>query len=100
LDRIFRREGVGDILADGTHWASQRIGKGAEAFAHNTIKKHEQVPIKLGMLDAVYYLMYCTGEKGNITQVEGQFPQSRFENLSERDEFVKEGTQPKMVAAE
>ncbi|HDR15268.1 MAG TPA: aldehyde dehydrogenase, partial [Desulfobacteraceae bacterium] len=29
LDRIVRREGVGDILADGTYWAARRIGKGA-----------------------------------------------------------------------
>ena len=50
-------------------------GKGAEAFDHNTIKKHEQLPLKLGMLNPIYYLMYSTGEKINITQIEGQFPQ-------------------------
>lgn len=44
LDRFVRREGIGDILADGTYWAARRIGKGAEAYDHNTIKKHEQVP--------------------------------------------------------
>ena len=42
LDRIVRREGIGDVLADGTYWAARRIGKGAEAYDHNTIKKHEQ----------------------------------------------------------
>ena len=36
----------------------ERIGKGAEKFAHNTIKKHEQLPLKLGMLNPVYFLMY------------------------------------------
>ena len=51
LDRIVRREGIGDVLADGTYWAAKRIGKGAEAFAHNNIKKHEQLPLKLGMLN-------------------------------------------------
>ena len=40
LDRIVRREGIGDVLADGTYWAAQKIGKGADAYAHNTIKKH------------------------------------------------------------
>ncbi len=39
LDRIVRREGIGDILADGTYWAAKKIGKGAEVYAHNTIKK-------------------------------------------------------------
>src|SRR4030043_1222387 len=37
LDRIVRREGMGDILADGVYHAARRIGKGAEEFDHNTI---------------------------------------------------------------
>jgi len=90
LDRIVRREGIGDILANGTHWASQKIGKGAEAYAHNNIKKHEQLPLKLGMLNPVYFLMYCTGEKINITQIEGQFPQAPFPKREQREAFVKD----------
>lgn len=90
LDRIVRREGIGDILADGTHWAAQRIGNGAEAYAHNNIKKHEQLPLKLGMLNPIYFLMYCTGEKINITQIEGQFPQAPFPTMEEREEFVND----------
>jgi len=89
LDRIVRREGIGDILANGTHWAAKEIGKGAEAYAHNNIKKIEQLPLKLSMLNPIYYLMYCTGEKINITQIEGQFPQAPFPTLEEREEFVK-----------
>ncbi|HSW40438.1 MAG TPA: aldehyde ferredoxin oxidoreductase C-terminal domain-containing protein, partial [Acidobacteriota bacterium] len=90
LDRIVRREGIGDILADGTHWAAMKIGKGAEEYAHNNIKKHEQLPLKLGMLNPVYFLMYSTGEKINITQIEGQFPQAPFPTVEEREEFVKD----------
>ncbi len=90
LDRIVRREGIGDILANGTHWAAKEIGKGAEKFAHNNIKKHEQLPLKLGMLNPVYFLMYATGEKMNITQIEGQFPQSPYATREEREEFVKD----------
>jgi benzoyl-CoA reductase subunit BamB len=90
LDKIVRREGIGDVLADGTHWAAQKIGKGAEAYAHNNIKKHEQLPLKLGMLNPVYFLMYCTGEKASITQIEGQFPQAPFPTMEEREEFVKD----------
>jgi benzoyl-CoA reductase subunit BamB len=93
LDRIVRREGIGDILANGTHWAAEQIGKGAEAYAHNNIKKHEQLPLKLGMLNPVYFLMYSTGEKINITQIEGQFPQSPFPTMEEREEFVKDWIQ-------
>ncbi len=93
LERIVRREGIGDVLANGTYWAAKEIGKGAEAFAHNTIKKHEQLPIKLGMLNPIYFLMYATGEKINITQIEGQFPQMPFPTREEREEFVKDWIQ-------
>ena len=90
LDRIVRREGIGDVLADGTHWAAKKIGKGAERFAHNNIKALEQLPLKLGMLNPIYFLMYCTGEKINITQIEGQFPQAPHLKREDREEFVKD----------
>ncbi len=93
LDRIVRREGVGDVLANGTYWAAQQIGKGAEAYAHNNIKKHEQLPLKLSMLNPIYFLMYSTGEKINITQIEGQFPQAPFMTMEERQDFVKDWIQ-------
>jgi len=93
LDRIVRREGIGDILADGTYWAAERIGNGAHEYAHNNIKKHEQLPLKLSMLNPVYFLMYSTGEKMNITQIEGQFPQAPFPKREQREEFVKDWIQ-------
>ncbi|MDZ4164930.1 MAG: aldehyde ferredoxin oxidoreductase N-terminal domain-containing protein [Smithellaceae bacterium] len=90
LDKIVRREGIGDVLANGTYWAARQIGKGAEAYAHNNIKKHEQLPLKLSMLNPVYFLMYATGEKINITQIEGQYPQGPFPTMEEREAFVKD----------
>jgi len=90
LDRIVRREGIGDVLANGTHWAAKEIGNGADEYAHNNIKKHEQLPLKLGMLNPIYFLMYCTGEKINITQIEGQFPQGPFPKREHREKFVKD----------
>jgi benzoyl-CoA reductase subunit BamB len=90
LDRIVRREGIGDILADGTHWAAKKIGNGAEEYAHNNIKKQEQLPLKLGMLNPIYFLMYSTGAKINITQIQGQFPQAPFPKREHREAFVKD----------
>ncbi len=90
LDKIVTREGIGDVLANGTYWAAQEIGKGAEEYAHNNIKKHEQLPLKLSMLNPIYYLMYCTGEKINITQIEGQFPQAPYPTKEQREAFVKD----------
>jgi len=93
LDRIVRREGIGDVLANGVYWAARQIGKGAEAYDRNTIKKHEQIPIKLGMLNPIYYIMWSTGEKANITQIEGQLPQAPFPTRELREEFVKDWIQ-------
>jgi aldehyde:ferredoxin oxidoreductase len=93
LDRIVRREGIGDILADGTYYAAKKIGNGAEEFAHNLIKKHEQLPLKLGMMDPMYYLMYSTNEKISITQIEGNFPQAAFPTQEMRDDFVEDWPQ-------
>jgi len=90
LDRIVRRKGIGDILANGTHEAARQIGQGAEAYAHNNIKRQEQAPLKLSMLNPVYFLMYCTGEKLNITQIEGQFPQAPYVKYEDREAFVKD----------
>ena len=90
LDKIVRREGIGDVLADGTYWAGERIGNGAQEYAHNNIKKTEQLPLKLGMLNPIYFLMYSTGEKANITQIEGNYPQAPFPTREQREEFVED----------
>jgi aldehyde:ferredoxin oxidoreductase len=93
LDRLAAREGIGDIIADGTYWAAKKIGKGAEEYAHNNIKKHEQLPIKLGMLDPLYFLMYSTNEKISITQIEGNWPQAPFPKKEQRERFAKDWPQ-------
>ncbi|MFO7772729.1 MAG: aldehyde ferredoxin oxidoreductase N-terminal domain-containing protein [Dehalococcoidia bacterium] len=93
LDRIVRREGIGDVLANGVYWAARQIGKGAEAYDHNTIKKQEQIPIKLGTLNPIYYLMWSTGEKINITQIEGQIPQAPLPTRELKEEFVADWVQ-------
>ena len=89
IEKIVRREGIGDILANGVYWAARQIGKGAEAYDHNTTKKLEQVPIKLGKLNPPYFLMIATGEKMTITQIEGSYPQDPLPTMAEREEFVK-----------
>jgi len=93
LDRVALREGIGEVLADGVYRAARRIGNGAEAFDHNTIKKHEQLPLKLGLLDPIYYLMYATNEKISITQIEGNWPQAAFPTMEQREAFVKDWPQ-------
>ncbi|MDZ4343094.1 MAG: aldehyde ferredoxin oxidoreductase N-terminal domain-containing protein [Candidatus Binatia bacterium] len=89
LDKITRREGIGDILANGVSLAARQIGKGAEKFDHNTVKRFEQLPIKLGKVNPPYFLMIATGEKMSITQIEGSFPQDPLPTMEQRQEFVK-----------
>lgn len=89
VDKMVHREGlVGDALANGVYWAARQIGRGAEKYDHNTIKKFEQVPLKLGMINYPYFLMYSTGEKMNITQIEGSYPQIPIADPVERKKFV------------
>jgi aldehyde:ferredoxin oxidoreductase len=89
LEKIVRREGIGDVLANGVYHAARQIGKGAEAYDHNTVKHFEQLPIKLGRLNPPYFLMIATGEKMSITQIEGSFPQDPLPTMEQREEFVK-----------
>ncbi len=90
LEIITRREGIGDFLANGVYWAARQIGKGAEKYDHNTTKKFEQLPIKLGKVNPAYFLMIATGEKMSITQIEGSFPQDPLPTMEEREKFVKD----------
>jgi aldehyde:ferredoxin oxidoreductase len=89
VEKVVRRDGVGDALANGVYWAARQIGNGAEEFDHNTIKKFEQVPLKLNMINYPYFLMYATSEKMNITQTEGSYPQGPIADRAEREAFVK-----------
>jgi aldehyde:ferredoxin oxidoreductase len=88
LRKIVYREGIGDVLADGVYRAARRIGKGAEKYDHNTTKKFEQLPIKLGKVNPAYFLMIATGEKMSITQIEGSFPQDPLPTREARQAFV------------
>jgi aldehyde:ferredoxin oxidoreductase len=90
IEKIVRRKGIGDVLANGVYWAARQIGRGAEQFDHNTTKKFEQVPIKLGKVNPPYFLMIATGEKMNITQIEGSFPQDPLHTMEERENFVRD----------
>ena len=90
LEKIVHREGIGDVLANGVYMAARQIGNGAEVYDHNTTKKFEQVPIKLGKVNPMFFLMIATGEKMNITQIEGSFPQDPLPTVEERQKFVDE----------
>ena len=88
IEKVARREGVGDVLANGIYRAARQIGKGAEAYDHSA-KKIEHLPLRLETANYPYFLMYSSGEKMNITQIEGSFPQAPMPDKKEREGFVK-----------
>lgn len=93
LDKIVKREGIGDILAEGTLRAASKIGNGAEKFVNNTIKGHEQVGMSSPFFNPIYYLMFATGEKLDIRMMQGQIPQHAFSTKEVREEFAKDWVQ-------
>jgi len=88
VEKVARRDGVGDALANGLYLAARQIGKGAEAH-DRTVKKIEQLPLKREEVNYPYFLMYAAGEKMDITQIEGSFPQLPIPDKKDREEFVK-----------
>jgi aldehyde:ferredoxin oxidoreductase len=62
VERIARREGLGDLLAEGSFRAAQRIGRGAEAFAV-TVKKHE-LPAHMPQIKRSLALIYAVNPFG------------------------------------
>ena len=65
-----------------------RLARAQKQYDHNTMKKFEQVPIKLGMINYPYFLMYATGEKMNITQIEGSYPQVPHCQIRKREKSL------------
>jgi aldehyde:ferredoxin oxidoreductase len=62
IDRIARREGIGDLLAEGVKRAAEKIGKGAEEFAVHV--KGLEVPAHDPRAFASLALQYATMPRG------------------------------------
>ena len=90
LEKIVHRDGIGEIMADGLYYMEQKYGEAAKPYTRNHIKRHEQVNAKAWWLNPLYFLMFATGEKIHITQIQGQFPQQPFSTREVREEFVKD----------
>lgn len=56
IEKMIRREGIGDILADGTKAAAKKIGKGADASAIQT--GGQELPMHDGRNDPGFNLHY------------------------------------------
>ena len=68
IEKIGKREGIGDILANGVYRAARQIGKGAEDHAHHT-KKMEYHQIMGLMFQPHSALMAAVVDKGDLTRM-------------------------------
>jgi aldehyde:ferredoxin oxidoreductase len=62
VDQIGRREGIGDLLAEGVWRVAKKIGRGAEEFAMHT--KGREVPMHEPRGKRGVGLMYAVAERG------------------------------------
>lgn len=89
IHKIARREGIGDILANGVHEAARQIGKGAEEHAHH-IKKLETVVAAPSAFYAPYFaLTVAISDKQDGTRnISGltQYPWLKALSREERQE--------------
>ncbi|UCF85052.1 MAG: aldehyde ferredoxin oxidoreductase family protein [Desulfobacteraceae bacterium] len=91
IDKIARREGVGDILADGIYRAARKIGKGAEKYAYHT-KKVELIVSPSGFFSPYYALTQSISDRADPTRNMSYICQEiMFRPREEKEAYIKSG---------
>jgi len=62
IEKIAHREGLGDLLSQGSYLAAQKIGKGAEAFIHQV--KGQEIPMHDPRVKTGVGLQYALSDYG------------------------------------
>jgi aldehyde:ferredoxin oxidoreductase len=62
IEKIAHREGLGDLLSQGSYLAAQKIGKGAEKFIHQV--KGQEIPMHDPRLKTGVGLQYALSDYG------------------------------------
>jgi aldehyde:ferredoxin oxidoreductase len=62
IEKIAHREGLGDLLSQGSYLAAQKIGKGAETFIHQV--KGQEIPMHDPRLKTGVGLQYALSDYG------------------------------------
>lgn len=103
VDMIAKREGIGDILADGVVRAANRIGKGAEEFALHV--KGQEIPMHEPRYKQGLGIGYAISPKGadhtysihdNLYTVEGPFLEN-FKSLGILEPLALDDLSPAKV---
>ncbi len=89
MEKISRREGIGDKLANGVYEAARQIGRGAEDFAHHT-KKMEYYGEATAFFSPYGALLQAVSDKVDSTRNQSAALYGTFDySLKERQEFVE-----------
>ncbi|MBI4284302.1 MAG: hypothetical protein HY670_00155 [Chloroflexi bacterium] len=91
IDKIARREGFGDVLANGVYRAAKQIGRGAEEFAYTSKKLEKDVSMNVMQVPRMA-LITAMNDKGDASRLDNitysqVFPRSR----AEKEAYLKEG---------
>ncbi|MDP3879379.1 MAG: aldehyde ferredoxin oxidoreductase C-terminal domain-containing protein, partial [Dehalococcoidales bacterium] len=89
LEKIVRREGIGDVLADGIYRAARRIGRGAEELAAHT-KKIESGAIRRKGPANIGNISSLINDKGDSTKLIGSWSDSYWERAAVDDHKARE----------
>ena len=89
IDKIARREGIGDVLADGTYEAARQIGKGAEEHVHHS-KKMEQIIAAATFFAPYGALIQGISDKGDATRNMGNFG-GMYWHTGQQEEYINSG---------
>ncbi|MBI4285356.1 MAG: aldehyde dehydrogenase [Chloroflexi bacterium] len=90
IEKIAKREGIGDVLADGTYRAARRIGKGAEERAI-TVKKMDVYMSGLMHRHHIAF-MVAHNDKADLMKLEGStFSVIMHLPQEAREAYVREG---------
>ncbi len=84
IEKITRREGIGDVLADGVYQAAQRIGRGAEEFARH-VKKLDLVPSREGGTMRPGVLTTAIADAGGAEKLGGSTPGFFWQSVNIQD---------------
>jgi aldehyde:ferredoxin oxidoreductase len=89
IEKIARREGIGDVLANGVYEAARFIGRGAEEYSYH-IKKLELLPWQLYM--PYRALRTAISPRTDVTRAESDVPRHGLEARRKwQEEYVKSG---------
>lgn len=87
VDKVARRDGIGDLLADGISRAADRIGAGAKAHALRVLRAAR---VSAGEGTSLPQLLVAaTGDETDVTQMEGSFPGQPIPERETRQAFVE-----------